>query len=55
VRVEKLMRPAVRDVIDIPAHPFTCIPEVDAIGPDHQPAESALPSNRWAFWLTWDQ
>ncbi|HET9991782.1 MAG TPA: hypothetical protein VFQ65_24805 [Kofleriaceae bacterium] len=53
LRVEKLMYPSSREVIDIPPHGTVQVDHVDLIGPDERPTSSML-SDRYTFWLTWD-
>ena len=55
LRVEKLMYPAARVTIDIPPGGTAQVDHLDWIGPDRRPPDTVLPSDRWGFWLTWDQ
>jgi hypothetical protein len=53
LRVEKLVYPSSREVIEIPPHGTAQVDHIDLIGPDERPASSML-TDRYTYWLTWD-
>ncbi len=51
-RVEKLVYPSSREVIDIPPHGTAQVDHID-LGPEKRPATSML-TDCYTYWLTWD-